>query len=316
MNETRPLASILIPVHNAERYIGATIDSALAQTYDHVEIIAIDDGSTDRSAEVLGRYGDRIRWWSQDNAGQAITRNRLLAASSGAYLEFLDADDILHPEKIATQIRALESRPEAGVALGAMRLFYKDVDEETTLFPNPVGIDPWVALITLRYPFTSAGLWTRGFLESMGGWREGIVTGHEYDRYFEVLKRGAPIAFTDEPHTWYRMPSREKPNPRPRMTTLAERRKGLDRIEEYLNEAGMLTSERRRALAEQRLDIARKMWAVDARASAELARSIPRGEIGVTSQTPNLPAHFLLSYKILGFEGAQRLAQLKRGGRA
>lgn len=306
-----PKVSILIPVYNAERYIGATLDSALAQTHPNCEIIAIDDGSQDGSAEVLRQYEDRISWWSQENAGQAISRNRLLAASSGEYLEFLDADDILHPDKIANQIRALQAQPNAGLALGAMRLFYRDTNEEGSLYPNPVGIDPWLALIKIQYPFTSAALWTRSFLESLGGWQEGIVSGHEYNRYLAVLKQNAPIVFTNEPHTWYRMPSLEKPNPRPKMTTLTERLDTLEEIETYLRSAGQLTPERQCALAEQRLDVARKMWQIDRTRSLEVAAAVPAGNIRIDSDVPNLPGRFLFAYRIFGFAFAQRLTSLK-----
>lgn len=312
MMKQAPLASILIPVYNAERYVCASLDSALAQTHPNCEIIAIDDGSTDGSAEVLRQYEGRIRWWSQENSGQAICRNRLLAASSGEYLEFLDADDILHPKKIATQIATLEANPGVGLALGAMRLFYKGIDEEGKLYPNPVGVDPWLALIKMWYTFTSAGLWRRSCFESIGGWQEGIVSGHEYSRYFEVLRRNSPIIFTDEPHTWYRMPSREKPNLRPQMTTLTELLKRLETIENYLKAKGCLTREHRRAISERRLDIARKMWGVDHEASGQVAHDIPAGDIGFTSDLPNLPGRFLLLYKFVGFETAQRLSAIRR----
>lgn len=305
---TSPLASILIPVFNAEHYIGATLDSALAQTYPNCEIIAIDDGSRDGTVEVLRQYEGRIRWWSHDNSGQAVTRNRLLAASTGEYLEFLDADDILHPEKIATQVRALQKNPDSGLALGAMRLFYRDVDENGNLFPNPASVDSWLALIRMQYSFTSAGLWSRHFLESIGGWQEGIISGHEYNRYFEVLKRGVPIVFTNEVHTWYRMPSHEKPNPRSRMTTLTELLNFVATIETHMIEEGIHTPERKRAIAEQRLDIARKMWDVDRRVSVSVARTITRSDIGLNSDVPNLSNIFLLVYKFVGFEAAQRLA--------
>lgn len=312
MIENTPLVSILIPVHNAERFIGATLDSALAQTHPNCEIIVIDDGSTDNSASILRRYERHIRWWTQENAGQAVSRNRLLAASSGEFLEFLDADDILHPKKIATQIRALRANPAAGLALGAMRLFFDNTDEEGVLYPNPIGIDPWMALINMQFSFTSAGLWTRQCLESMGGWQEAIVTGHEYSRYFEILKRGRPIVFTDEVHTWYRLPSLEKPNPRPRSTTLVELLKRLEDIQTHLQAHDSLTPERQRAISEQRLNVARKMWRIDRATSVQLGDAIPKSDIGFASQLPNLPVRFLLPYKLVGFKTAQRLSEMRR----
>src|SRR3954466_15611284 len=105
------LVSILIPCHNAERWIAQAIDSALAQTWPDKEVIVVDDGSTDASAEIIREYGDRIRGESGPNRGGNAARPRLLALSRGEWLQYLDADDYLLPDKIANQMRFLASRP-------------------------------------------------------------------------------------------------------------------------------------------------------------------------------------------------------------
>src|SRR3954463_8415699 len=99
-----PLVSIIIPCFNAERYVGDAIRSALAQTYDSIEVIVIDDGSTDGSLKVIKSFGDAVRIESQPNAGACAARNHGIDLARGEYVQFLDADDLLHPEKIARQM--------------------------------------------------------------------------------------------------------------------------------------------------------------------------------------------------------------------
>jgi glycosyltransferase involved in cell wall biosynthesis len=313
--ERQPLVSILIPVYNAAPYVAVTLDSALGQTYPNIEIIAVDDGSMDGSVEVLKRYDGRIAWSRQANAGQAVSRNRLLAASRGAYLLFLDADDIIAADKVSRQVEKMEAQPEADICLDDMRLFYSSIDEDCPLFPCPVDEDPWVALIALKYPFTSAGLWRRSALEALGGWREGRITGHEYDRYLRLLERNRKICFTTGGRTYYRMPSREKPNTRDPMVTLRERLSHLEEIEAHLRGIGGLTRERRLALAMARLQLARSMWRHDRAGARRVARRIANGDVAAELASPALPASYIRAYKTIGFAGAQLLAGLKAAAR-
>src|SRR4029450_6412226 len=106
------LVSVIIPCYNAERWIGEGIQSCLNQTYAPIEVIVIDDGSTDRSLEVIKSFGNKIRWETGPNCGGNHARNRGFSISSGHYIQFLDADDYLLPEKIARQVGFLE---ESGV---------------------------------------------------------------------------------------------------------------------------------------------------------------------------------------------------------
>src|SRR2546421_12547046 len=103
--------SILIPCFNAKRWIGTAIQSALAQTYEPKEIIVVDDGSTDGSLDVIKSFGDSIRWETGPNRGGNVARNRLLALARGSWLQYLDADDYLLPDKIARQISFMQTGP-------------------------------------------------------------------------------------------------------------------------------------------------------------------------------------------------------------
>jgi glycosyltransferase involved in cell wall biosynthesis len=101
--------SVIIPCFNAEKWLSEAIDSVLAQTYEDLEVIVIDDGSSDRSLEIIQSYGDRLIWHTGENQGANHARNRGFALSTGDYLQYLDADDYLLPDKIAKQVQCLQT---------------------------------------------------------------------------------------------------------------------------------------------------------------------------------------------------------------
>lgn len=109
--------SVIIPVYNGERYLGAAIESILQQSLPPQEIIVVDDGSSDASAEVAGHY-PQVRLIAQENAGAAAARNNGVAQSSGKFLAFLDADDLWVPEKTALQMAKLEKDPSLDAVFG------------------------------------------------------------------------------------------------------------------------------------------------------------------------------------------------------
>lgn len=112
-----PLISVIIPAYNAEKTIQETIESVLQQTLSDFEILVINDGSTDRTLEIVSQIDDaRLRVFSYPNAGVAPTRNRGLTQATGEYISFLDADDLWTPDKLEAQLKALQENPQAAVA--------------------------------------------------------------------------------------------------------------------------------------------------------------------------------------------------------
>jgi len=119
-------ASIIIPTHNGDQYIGQTVDSALAQTYGDVEVIVVDDGSTDDTRQVLAQYGSQICYIHQENRGPAAARNVGFAAAQGEYLLFLDSDDLIPPDKLTRQINFLEAHPNYQIVYSAWQFISSD----------------------------------------------------------------------------------------------------------------------------------------------------------------------------------------------
>jgi glycosyltransferase involved in cell wall biosynthesis len=113
MGNSNPLVSAIIPTYNRAHIIGEAVDSALAQTYPHIEVIVVDDGSKDDTLARLQQYGNRIRVVNQANAGPAAARNRGIAVSRGELIAFLDSDDIWLPSKIERQVALLRRAGES-----------------------------------------------------------------------------------------------------------------------------------------------------------------------------------------------------------
>lgn len=114
-----PLVSVIIPVYNYDRYLGEAVESALSQTYQHLEVIVVDDGSTDRSGEVARSFAGRgLRYFHQAHAGIGPARNKGVELAQGDFIAFLDADDRWPLEKIERQLRAFETDPALEMVFG------------------------------------------------------------------------------------------------------------------------------------------------------------------------------------------------------
>lgn len=124
-----PLVSILVNNYNYGRFLGEAIDSALAQTYENIEVVVVDDGSTDNSAEVIATYGDRIRVVAKANGGQSSAFNAGFQASTGQLICFLDSDDVFEPHKVARIVEIFAGDSEIGWCFDRARQF-KDTTRE------------------------------------------------------------------------------------------------------------------------------------------------------------------------------------------
>lgn len=124
--------SILIPVYNCSEYIGAAIESVLAQTFQNFEIIVVDDGSEDETASVVKTYKE-VQYIYQPHQGVAVARNRALQEASGKWISFLDADDLILPSKLEKQIAYLEMNPECEIVFCEYQNFLETDLEKTTI---------------------------------------------------------------------------------------------------------------------------------------------------------------------------------------
>jgi glycosyltransferase involved in cell wall biosynthesis len=119
-----PLISCIIPAYNGEAYLSHALDSILAQTHRPLEIIVVDDGSTDATPAIATAYGPQVRYVCQANAGPAAARNLGLQEARGELIAFLDQDDVWHPDKLSRQLSRFEARPELEACVAHVSLFW------------------------------------------------------------------------------------------------------------------------------------------------------------------------------------------------
>ena len=125
-----PLVSVVIPAYNCERYLAEALESALGQTYGRVEVLVVDDGSTDGTAAVASSFGNRVRYFHQANAGIGAARNRGAELAEGELLAFLDADDRWVVGKLALQIAALRTDSNVDMVFGQARQLHDGAEWE------------------------------------------------------------------------------------------------------------------------------------------------------------------------------------------
>jgi glycosyltransferase involved in cell wall biosynthesis len=131
-----PLVSVVIPAYNGERFLQQTLASAVAQTYSPIEVVVVDDGSTDQTVSIVeaaATRSDRIRLFRRANAGVAATRNFGISQAQGSLIAPLDADDLWHPEKIARQVEVMRSSP---AEVGLVYCWVIDIDEDDFVIPS------------------------------------------------------------------------------------------------------------------------------------------------------------------------------------
>ena len=136
------LISCIVPVYNGERYLSEALDSIFAQSYRPLEVIVVDDGSTDNTPQVMAGFKNSIRYLEQSNGGPSATRNLGVSAARGDFVAFLDPDDIWHPEKLARQVARFEARPELDLCVAHVQLFWApELREEGVRLRNQARVN-------------------------------------------------------------------------------------------------------------------------------------------------------------------------------
>jgi glycosyltransferase involved in cell wall biosynthesis len=242
MNPPPPLVSVIVPTYNRAYCLEETLRTALAQTHRAVELVVVDDGSTDGTRELVERLraeDGRIRYHHQANRGVAAARNVAMELATGEYLAFLDSDDRWHPWKLELQVRALRHLAEAGMVWTDMTavdpddrvvaerylremydayrwfpgdtLFTDILEAAEWLGPDAAGLpaarllsgDIYSAMITGNLVHTSTVLLRRDWAGRAGGFPEQNRTGEDYDFHLRTCRLG-PVAYLDVASTLYR----------------------------------------------------------------------------------------------------------------
>jgi glycosyltransferase involved in cell wall biosynthesis len=207
-----PLISCIVPVFNGERYLREALESIFQQTYRPLEVIVVDDGSTDGTVVVAQSYGERITYVQQANAGPAAARNLGLSRVRGEFVAFLDADDLWHPEKLDRQMAHLQARPELDLCITHVQNFWaRELHEEEGRLQNhrlaqPVPGYVLQTLLARRFIFDRVGQFNPA--STRGSDTEWFLRAAEYGTVMELLpdvfvyRRLHQTNLSMEPHTW------------------------------------------------------------------------------------------------------------------
>ena len=194
-----PKVSVIVPTYNLSGLLKDTIDTVLAQTQDDLEIIVVDDGSTDGTRAVVNSIGDsQIRYFYKENGGASSARNFGLARSRGRYIAFLDHDDLWPADYLRTMITSLEAEPEFGIAYSPITVLQSD-GRKIQSYKTPKGKSGklTVELFKRGFVWTSAAIIRRSVLE--GFWfDESLKASYEDSDFFLRLSAKTKFLFVQD----------------------------------------------------------------------------------------------------------------------
>jgi glycosyltransferase involved in cell wall biosynthesis len=312
----KPLVSILIPAYNAERWIAETIESAIAQSWERKEIIVVDDGSADDTLAVARRFeGSGVKVVTQSNSGGNVARNRALREAQGDFIQYLDADDLMLPGKMSSQLARLEREPPSTLASSAWDRFYSDPNEASfpvqtgwTDFDRPLD---WLILAGHTNAMMAPHCWLvpRDVVEKAGPWNEQLRINQDGEYFARVAMNSTRIAFCPEARALYRSGIPGSVSRRRSPAVLASLLLSYDLITSLMLEAEN-SPECRSACAAyyQRFaflawpDVPELVWRAEARVA----------ELGGSDLRPEAGPQFKRAIDILGWRKATALRRLLR----
>ncbi len=240
-----PLVSVVIPCFNCEGSIERAVKSVLNQTYSNLELLLIDNNSTDATLQVLkgleARHSMHIRVYTEKIKGACAARNKGLEHSSGIWIQFLDADDELLPTKIESQMQLAMANSTDIVVSD----YFKVSAKLSKGAPKKVTVadDPWEGVINSTLGVTSALLWRKEKVIAVNGWNTALSSSQEYDLLFRILTQGASLSIAHQANTVvYALPdSVSRGTSREKLIQILYNRYDLrSRIYAFLNAKGLL----------------------------------------------------------------------------
>ena len=190
-----PLVSVIIPTHNRFAFLKKAVGSVYAQTYAHFELIVVDDGSTDNTANIVKLYDNRLHYIKQNNSGVAAARNRAIAKARGDYIAFLDDDDLYEPTKLQECVNYMQAHPDVVWLYSGFSFIDAQgkpldraaiIPEKETVTLHDIAMFAFIA--------TPSVMVRTHTLKEAGGFPDGIKVSEDYDTWARVLARGKGTA--------------------------------------------------------------------------------------------------------------------------
>ncbi len=202
-----PRVSILIPTHNRADYLSTALDSAFHQTFSELEIIVVDDGSTDNTAEVLCKYTDsRLQLIRQKNHGVSAALNTAWRAAHGEFVAMLGSDDEMLPQQVETLLNRIEREPSFGMIYGRAQAMDAHGNSLPQLYGTPLKFpnDSLSSILYANCVCTIAALTRRALIEQAGGFNENLLANEDWDLWIRLAER-CQFGFCDEILARYRL---------------------------------------------------------------------------------------------------------------
>jgi len=301
------LVTVIIPCFNSENTIGNCLKSIFYQSYRHIEVLCINDGSSDKTLEKLSELKASSPFpftiLDQQNKGACSARNEGLKLANGNFIQFLDADDELKVNKIADQLSYIQEKKDVDLLIAPFERRYSDSDSSIVEIKKE---DYWTSLIVGRAGYTTSNLFNRNIVNAIGGWDELMKSSQEAELMFRIFQKSDKVVFFDNVGTIK--------NELSTSISFTKRDQNWERaillrmkMWEFLKQENLLTKTREQGLKQIVFDCIRILYSTNPVKALELYKTFIQGKFKpVTSwATSKL---YIFVYSLLGFRLAQKLS--------
>lgn len=304
-----PLVSVIMPAYNAERTIAGALSSALNQTHRNLEVIVVDDESTDATATIASAFGDRVRVISQPNAGCGSARNTAIRAARGDHLAWLDSDDLWLPRHVELALAMLRPGDKAMVTSDAYTIGPDGIGWQRVLPEGAVAPERLRSMILRRNPVSIFGLYPRAMLEDLGEIDGTLRRCEDWQYWARAVFRGWEIRFQTTPTALYRLLPTSLSADTAKMLDAEDQM--MERLEHYVGDA--LTPAERAHLAERRALGSWQRHVVAAREALAAGDAATSAEhFGLAARLDPDDARSRRNARILGLPGVGRALAARR----
>lgn len=309
-------ASVVIPAYNSSRWIAATLESVRAQRRGDLEVIVVDDGSTDNTSGIVERGFPEVQLVRTSNRGASQARNLGTGLARGEFIQFLDADDLLAEGKIQVQIEALE-RSGADVAYGDwQKLMPSGGGASVEEFaPGEVVVrkiegDPEIALFGDFWCPPAAYLFRRSMIDKVGGWNESLPVIQDARFALDCALHGGRFVYTPGIAAYYRAHEAGSLSRRNPVAFVRDVYRNAQQVEQWWGEHGGIGESRVQALKHCVGYVARASFEIDGETFERAVADLERW--GAGTYTPEGPRHLRMASRLIGYRRAERAASWYR----
>jgi GT2 family glycosyltransferase len=299
--------SVIVPCFNARKWISATLDSVFDQQLPDLEVIVVDDGSTDGSGQLIAEAFPSVYLVHTTNGGASRARNIGTTLATGQFIQYLDADDLLAPGKLETQLQALADT-DGDIAYGDWRELQPGTDESVVpgrLIARQIGDEPDIALLTDFWCPPAAYLFRRTIVDRAGGWDQQQVQVEDVRFMLACALRGSNFVYCPGVMASYRVHTSDSLSTSDPATFTRGCLRNAITVEGWWGRHGGLTRTRSAALIQVYGHVARSSFGRDEATFEAAYTALQRLQPGYT---PAHPWHLALASRVVGYKSAEALA--------